>query len=109
MRDRLEVRPARLDEVAEDAHPVVPSVPSDPVGRIDLDRHDLAHFTALDEDDSRSDASALPAALRRSATACGVGMSSRLTLSVRRGDTGYGPMGPNSYMWCVINIFVLDV
>lgn len=59
----LEVRAAGRDEVLEHLGPVFALVPRD-LGRwVDLDGHDLADATALDEDDEGANATGAAAAL----------------------------------------------
>lgn len=62
-RYRLEVCAARCDKVAHDFRPVVALVPRDFARGVDLDRHDLADTSALDEDDCCTDASGAAASL----------------------------------------------
>jgi len=54
-RYRLEVCPPRLDKVVQDVRPVVPRVPGDFGWGVDLDGHDLADPSALDDDHSGPD------------------------------------------------------
>ena len=49
--------------MAEHICPVVSRIPGDTTWRVDFDRHYLADFAALNDDDSRSDAAALPASV----------------------------------------------
>jgi len=69
-RDRLEICPARIDEVCEDVRPVVPLVPRDLRGRIDFDWHHLADRAALDEHDGGADAACASAALLATLDVC---------------------------------------
>lgn len=69
-RDRLKVRPARVDKAREDLGPVVPLVPRDFRGRIDLDRHHLAHRAALDQHDGGADAACASAAFLAALDVC---------------------------------------
>jgi len=61
--DRLEVRAAGVDKVREHVRPVIPLVPRDLRGRVDLDWHHLANGAALDQHDRRADPACAPAAL----------------------------------------------
>jgi hypothetical protein len=70
-RDRLKVRPARVDKVREDIGPVVPLVPRDLCGRVDFDRHHLAHCATLDQHDRGADATCASAALLTALNVCG--------------------------------------
>lgn len=51
----FEVSPPRLDKVVEDVVPIFSSIPSDFARGVDLDGHDLADTTALDDDYSGAD------------------------------------------------------
>jgi len=48
--------------MGKDVCPVVPLVPGDPRGGVDLDGHHLAHGAALDEHDGRADPAGASAA-----------------------------------------------
>ena len=61
--DRLEVRAARVDKMPEHVRPVVPLVPRDLRGGVDLNRHHLAHGAALDQHDCGADSACASAAL----------------------------------------------
>jgi len=69
-RDRLEICTARIDKVCEDVRPVVPLVPRDLRGRIDLDWHHLADRAALNEYDRGADAACTSAALLATLDVC---------------------------------------
>jgi hypothetical protein len=79
--DRLEVRPALGDELAQHVLPVRARVPRDARRRVDLDGHHLAHARALDEDDERAE----PAGGARAVVApCDVGRDGRIARDYRR-------------------------
>jgi hypothetical protein len=61
--DWLEVRAASVDITREHVRPIIPLVPRDLRGRIDLDRHHLAHGAALDQHDRGADPACASAAL----------------------------------------------